>query len=62
MARGGARDLHQERAALAKPQKCKFKDRKGKSASRLILQSSYINRENMRYGMVRGLINLQDKD
>ena len=46
---------------LAKPQKCKFKDRKGKSASGLILQSSYINRENMRYGMVRGLISLQDE-
>ena len=46
---------------LAKPQKSKFKDRKGKSASGLLLQSSYINRENQRYGMVRGLISLQDE-
>ena len=46
---------------LAKPQKSKFKDRKGKSCSGLLLQSSYINRENQRYGMVRGLISLQDE-
>jgi hypothetical protein len=46
---------------LAKPQRSKFKDRKGKSCSGLLLQSSYINRENQRYGMVRGLISLQDE-
>jgi hypothetical protein len=46
---------------LAKPQRSKFKDRKGKSTCGLILQSSYINRENQRYGMVRGLISLQDE-
>jgi hypothetical protein len=46
---------------LAKPQRSRFKDRKGKSCCGLILQSSYINRENQRYGMVRGLISLQDE-
>jgi hypothetical protein len=46
---------------LAKPQRSRFKDRKGKSTCGLILQSSYINRENQRYGMVRGLISLQDE-
>ena len=46
---------------LANPQQSRFKDRKGKSTSGLILQSSYINRENQRYGMVRGLISLQDE-
>ena len=45
----------------AAPQRSKFKDRKGKSCSGLLLQSSYINRENQRYGMVRGLISLQDE-
>ena len=46
---------------LAAPERSKFKDRKGKSSSGLILQSSYIDRENRRYGMVRGLISLQDE-
>jgi hypothetical protein len=46
---------------LANPQRSKFKDRKGKSACGLMLQSAYINRENQRYGMVRGLISLQDE-
>ena len=46
---------------LAAPQRSKFKDRKGKSCSGLLLQSSYVNRENQRYGMVRGLISLQDE-
>jgi len=46
---------------LATPQRSRFKDRKGKSTCGLILQSSYINRENQRYGMVRGLISLQDE-
>ena len=46
---------------LAAPERSKFKDRKGKPASGLILQSSYIDRENRRYGMVRGLISLQDE-
>jgi hypothetical protein len=38
-----------------------FKDRRGKSTCGLILQSAYIDRENRRYGMVRGLISLQDE-
>lgn len=38
-----------------------FKDRRGKSACGLLLQSAYIDRENRRYGMVRGLISLQDE-
>ena len=46
---------------LAAPERSRFKDRKGKPASGLILQSSYIDRENRRYGMVRGLISLQDE-
>jgi len=46
---------------LANPQRSRFKDRKGKSACSLLLQSAYINRENQRYGMVRGLISLQDE-
>ena len=46
---------------LAAPQRSKFKDRKGKSCCGLLLQSAYINRENQRYGMVRGLISLQDE-
>jgi len=46
---------------LAAPQRSRFRDRKGKSCCGLILQSSYINRENQRYGMVRGLISLQDE-
>ena len=46
---------------LAVPQRSRFKDRRGRSCSGLILQSSYINRENQRYGMVRGLISLQDE-
>ena len=56
-----ARDVHQERAAGRAAAKSKFKDRKGKSACGLLLQSAYINRENQRYGMVRGLISLQDE-
>ena len=46
---------------LANPQRSPFKDRKGKSACGLLLQSAYINRDNERYGMVRGLISLQDE-
>jgi hypothetical protein len=46
---------------LAAPQKSKMKDRRGKSACGLLLQSSYINRENGRYGMIRMLISLQDE-
>ena len=46
---------------LAAPERSKFKDRKGKSTSGLIFQSSYINRENQRCGMVRGLIGMQDE-
>jgi hypothetical protein len=39
----------------------KFKDRRGKSACSLILQSAYMDRENRRYGMVRDLLSLQDE-
>ncbi|HEY2417999.1 MAG TPA: hypothetical protein VGH84_08765 [Steroidobacteraceae bacterium] len=46
---------------LANPQRSPFKNRKGKSACGLMLQSAYINRDNQRYGMVRGLISLQDE-
>lgn len=46
---------------LAEPAKSMFKDRHGKSACRLLLGSAYINRENQRYGMVRGLISEQDE-
>lgn len=46
---------------LANPQRSPMKDRKGRSACSLLLQSAYINRENQRYGMVRGLISLQDE-
>ena len=46
---------------LAAPRRSKFKDRKGKSCCGLLLQSAYINRENQRYGMVRGIIRLQDE-
>jgi hypothetical protein len=38
-----------------------FKDKKGQSAPSLILQSSYVDRENRRFGMVRDLISLQDE-
>ena len=46
---------------LAKPERSRFKDRRGKSACGIRLRSAYINRENQRYGMVRGLISLQDE-
>src|SRR6185295_6995144 len=46
---------------LADPERSPFKDRKGRSCCGLILQSAYINRDNQRYGMVRGLISLQDE-
>ena len=46
---------------LVKPAKSKFRDRTGKSACRLILQSAYVDRENRRYGMVRDLLSLQDE-
>lgn len=46
---------------LAPAQASRFKDRHGKSACSLILQSAYLDRENRRYGMVRDLIPLQDE-
>ena len=46
---------------LAEPQRSKFKDRRGKSACGLRMQSAYINRDNWRYGAVRGWISLQDE-
>jgi hypothetical protein len=46
---------------LAEPARSMFKDRRGKSACPLILQSAYIDQENNRYGMVRDLISLQDE-
>jgi hypothetical protein len=52
---------YSKQGMLAEPQKSPFKDRRGKSACSLLLQSSYINRENQRYGMVRGLISIQDE-
>lgn len=38
-----------------------FKDKRGKSAPSLILQSAYVDRENRRFGMVRDLISMQDE-
>jgi hypothetical protein len=46
---------------LAGPQRSPFKDRRGRSACSLILQSAYIDRENRRYGIVRDLISMQDE-
>ena len=46
---------------LADPERSKFKDRRGKSACSIRLRSAYIDRENRRYGMVRGLISMQDE-
>jgi hypothetical protein len=46
---------------LTQPQRSMFKDRRGKSACSLILQSAYIDQENNRYGMIRDLISLQDE-
>ncbi len=46
---------------LSEPQESKFKDRRGKSACGLLMQSAYINRDNWRYGAVRGWISLQDE-
>ena len=43
------------------PRPSPFKDRRGKSACSLILQSAYITRDNWRYGAVRGWISLQDE-
>jgi hypothetical protein len=45
---------------LVEPQQSRFKDRHGKSACPLILQSSYTDLDNTRYGMVRDLISPQD--
>jgi hypothetical protein len=45
---------------LAEPQKSMFKDRHGKSACPLILQSGYTDLDNTRYGMIRDLISPQD--
>ena len=49
------------RGYLTEPWRSPFKDRKGKSACPLLLQSAYIDQENNRYGMVRDLISLQDE-
>ena len=46
---------------LVEPTQSMFKDRRGKSACPLVLQSAYIDQENNRYGMVRDLISLQDE-
>jgi hypothetical protein len=46
---------------LAEPQQSPFKDKKGRSACPLVLQSAYVDHENRRFGMVRDLISLQDE-
>jgi len=46
---------------LAEPEPSKFKDARNDSACSLVMQSSYIDRENRRYGMVRDLISMQDE-
>lgn len=45
---------------LFEPVKSRFVDRKGRSACQLLLQAAFIDRENRRYGIVRGLISGQD--
>ena len=53
---------HYTRAGiLSEPQQSRFKDRRGQSACSLLMQSSYVNRDNWRYGAVRGWISLQDE-
>jgi hypothetical protein len=46
---------------LSEPVRSVFRDRQGRSACPLILQSAYVDRDNRRYGMVRDLISLQDE-
>ena len=46
---------------LSDPFVSPFKDRRGKSACGIVLQSAYIDRENRRYGMVKNLLSLQDE-
>jgi len=46
---------------LAEPVRSPFKDRRGRPACPLILQSAYVDRDNRRYGAVRDLISLQDE-
>ena len=46
---------------LTDPVASPFKDRHNKSACAIVLQSAYIDRENRRYGMVKGLISMQDE-
>ena len=46
---------------LADPERSRFKDKRGKSACSIRMRSAYIDRENRRYGMVRGLISMQDE-
>jgi hypothetical protein len=46
---------------LTEPKRSMFKDRHGKSACSLLLQSAYIDQNNNRYGMIRDLISLQDE-
>ena len=46
---------------LSEPEQSKFKDRGGKSACSLVMQSAYVNRDNWRYGAVRNWISLQDE-
>ena len=41
---------------LVPPQRSPLKDRKGKAACRLIMQSAYVDRENKRFGIVRDMI------
>ena len=45
---------------LSEPEQSRFKDRKGRSACPLILQSAFIDRENRRFGAVRDMISGQD--
>jgi hypothetical protein len=46
---------------LVPPYKSKFKDRRGKSACRLLLQAAYRDRENHAFGAVRDWISPQDE-
>jgi hypothetical protein len=46
---------------LAEPTRSPFLGNKGKSTSGLIMASAHVDRENNRYGLVRGLISIQDE-
>ena len=54
-ANGGRSRIHAQ-VYWSPPQRSPLKDRKGKAACRLIMQSAYVDRENKRFGIVRDMI------